>query len=195
MSWAASSMPAQRGAACLPVWSAGPSTRCVVTQHAPTQSIALFGIGKDAGTARCRRMGLSRFQLKREGLGWWRCWCRCVLHCRVLTWAQGMMGRDYLVGDQLVGKDLASTAAPQVSDPFKLSKFFVFSDSCDGGLDWHLCCHCDASCWNCFSGSSCVHGLMRALLLAHLVLLCDRPGGAVWWHAGVWHNHQGGAAE
>lgn len=33
---------------------------------------------------------------------------------RVLTWAQGMMGRDYLVGDQLVGKDVLSTAAPQV---------------------------------------------------------------------------------
>jgi hypothetical protein len=32
---------------------------------------------------------------------------------KVLTWAQGMMGREYLVGDQLVGKDLASTAAPQ----------------------------------------------------------------------------------
>lgn len=34
--------------------------------------------------------------------------------CRVLTWAQQLMGREYLVGDQLVGKDVPSTAAPQV---------------------------------------------------------------------------------
>jgi len=32
---------------------------------------------------------------------------------KVLTWAQGLMGREYLVGDQLVGKDVDTTSAPQ----------------------------------------------------------------------------------
>jgi hypothetical protein len=40
--------------------------------------------------------------------------------CRVLTWAQQLMGREYLVGDQLVGKDVPSTAAPQVGVIAKL---------------------------------------------------------------------------
>lgn len=43
------------------------------------------------------------------------CVCCYALLCRVLTWAQKLMEREYLVGDQLVGKDVASTAAPQVS--------------------------------------------------------------------------------
>jgi hypothetical protein len=37
-----------------------------------------------------------------------------VSYCRVLSWAQGVMGREYLVGDQLAGQDVGSSAAPQV---------------------------------------------------------------------------------
>lgn len=37
-----------------------------------------------------------------------------VLACRVLGWAQQVMGRTYLVGDQLSGEDVKDSAAPQV---------------------------------------------------------------------------------
>ena len=42
---------------------------------------------------------------------------------RVLSWCQEHMGKEYLLGDRLCGRDLGETAAPQafgISDPFTL---------------------------------------------------------------------------
>ena len=35
------------------------------------------------------------------------------VHDQVLAWSQGHMGKEYIVGSQLNGKDLAETRAPQ----------------------------------------------------------------------------------
>ena len=34
-------------------------------------------------------------------------------HKQVLTWAQGIMGKEYMVDGKFTGKDVSSTRAPQ----------------------------------------------------------------------------------
>ena len=41
-------------------------------------------------------------------------YCSVMLsHKQVLTWAQGIMGKEYLVDGKFTGKDVSSTRAPQ----------------------------------------------------------------------------------